>query len=312
MRYITASLLIMLSAAAIPPRANTATEILDLLPDEHEVRPWSAVQKPEEFSGVALYEYINGGAELYYEYGFKTAVTQEYTSGVLSLIVEIYKMEDAQAAFGIYSLQRDPQRKALEIGDDATLFDYHLSFCQDSYYVAVMGYQSSDTMRAALELFAGSISAKIKVKREPPPLLASLPARGRVARSERWIEGPLGLNTVYYFGQENVWGIDGLAVTAAAAEYSLNANRTCALLLVEYENAELAAKAESEVMSVFKEKLTKAAAPSPQINSWRDDRGRVYLLARRGIHVASVLRGDDRGNAVVLLEQTLNSPSTTY
>jgi len=54
------------------------------------------------FTETSLYGYINGGAELYLEYGFDTLVVTEMEVDGSDIKLEVYRMKDAEAAFGIF------------------------------------------------------------------------------------------------------------------------------------------------------------------------------------------------------------------
>ena len=57
------------------------TAVTDLLPPAGELPGWSLSGKPEHVEGEDLFLLINGGAEIYHEYGFKQAITGMYKKG---------------------------------------------------------------------------------------------------------------------------------------------------------------------------------------------------------------------------------------
>lgn len=56
------------------------------------------------FTETSLYGYINGGAELYLEYGFDTLLVTELVIEGSDIKAEVYRMKDPEAAFGIFSV----------------------------------------------------------------------------------------------------------------------------------------------------------------------------------------------------------------
>jgi hypothetical protein len=64
------------------------------------------VTRTGHFDGKALYGYIDGGAELYREYGFVDLTVQELEIEGHQLVAELYRMRDSLAAFGIFSAFR--------------------------------------------------------------------------------------------------------------------------------------------------------------------------------------------------------------
>jgi hypothetical protein len=71
--------------------------IQDLLPPEEEAAPWTRADEPLKYQADNLYNFINGGAEVYLEYGFVQVVSQEYVRAESSVICTIYEMKDPQA-----------------------------------------------------------------------------------------------------------------------------------------------------------------------------------------------------------------------
>ncbi|PKO99749.1 MAG: hypothetical protein CVU13_04275 [Bacteroidetes bacterium HGW-Bacteroidetes-8] len=62
------------------------------------------VTRERTFTGTALYGFMNGGSDLYLEYGFKELRALEVTYKGEQYSIEIYKMPSPEDAFGIYSL----------------------------------------------------------------------------------------------------------------------------------------------------------------------------------------------------------------
>jgi len=82
--------------------------ITKLLPDNNEIKGWVKSGNSRIFEGERLYEYIDGAAETYHNYGFRQVITQDYKNGNNQIVVDIYEMKDVKNTFGIYSIERDP------------------------------------------------------------------------------------------------------------------------------------------------------------------------------------------------------------
>lgn len=59
----------------------------------------------ETFNGNSLWGYMNGGADIYLEYGFQGLRVQEFKIDDQIIKAEIYLMSDQESAFGIYSIK---------------------------------------------------------------------------------------------------------------------------------------------------------------------------------------------------------------
>jgi len=128
------------------------------LPSDPEVALWIKNGPSAIYKGKRLFKYINGGAEIYFEYGFKQALTQAYIHGDESLFVDIYEMKSPPAAFGIYSIQRDYKMPVIKIGDDGTGFEDRVAFYQDRYFVIVMNNRPDKTPKTVLLNFAQKLA----------------------------------------------------------------------------------------------------------------------------------------------------------
>jgi hypothetical protein len=63
---------------------------------------WTREDRVHRFVGKDLYGHIDGGAELFYEFGFRDLRVERWTRGDQALVVERYRMEGPPAALGIY------------------------------------------------------------------------------------------------------------------------------------------------------------------------------------------------------------------
>ena len=80
--------------------------LVDYLPKTGEVDNWKPADVPQTYEGDDLFTFINGGADIYHEYGFKKVIYNEYKDdNDHSINVEIYEMTNAASAFGIYSFK---------------------------------------------------------------------------------------------------------------------------------------------------------------------------------------------------------------
>lgn len=96
---------LVLAILALALNSIGQTDLKTLLPAPFELPGMQLSGEPEIYEGEDLFDLINGGAEVYLEYGFKQVITQNYIgiSGKTNLRVEIYEMENPSAAFGILS-----------------------------------------------------------------------------------------------------------------------------------------------------------------------------------------------------------------
>lgn len=112
-------------------------------PGEAEV-PGLKILQQKYFDGNALWGHINGGADLYLEYGFDKLLFQEIELNNTKLRVEYYRMNDAAAAFGIFSVS---QFKC-DIKDSMTKYicitPYQVQTALGRFYISIANTKGSE------------------------------------------------------------------------------------------------------------------------------------------------------------------------
>ncbi|MFZ0471535.1 MAG: DUF6599 family protein, partial [Bacteroidales bacterium] len=92
--------------------------------------PGIETTKTKTFTSESLYGYMDGGAELYLEYGFDTLVVTEVVSGGKDIKIEFYCMRDAEAAFGIFSVSRFRCNGGPRLTEHQCRSAYQLQLCK--------------------------------------------------------------------------------------------------------------------------------------------------------------------------------------
>jgi hypothetical protein len=245
------------------------------LPESASISLWKADGKPKIFKGKELYDYIDGGAEIFYEYGFAQAIGQRYASGDKSITVDIYEMDNPKAAFGIFSVQRDSEMPALGVGDDGTASDTMVGFYQERFYVVITANKSAPDVKQASVQFARAVSQKIHKSSQLPDLAKMLPTSNLIPRSKGYVSGLLGLNTQFYLGDSNILGINGRTVECVFARYKIKENQAH-LLVIRYPDSAAANAALRTTNDAFTKKYK--AVTLKDISAFSDKRNLFYHL----------------------------------
>ncbi|HKI12595.1 MAG TPA: DUF6599 family protein [Candidatus Acidoferrum sp.] len=146
---------------------------------------------PSFYGPEILYQYMDGGADVYLLYDFQVLLHQDLKSGQAELTVDIFDMGNSEDAFGMYAAERAPGYSFLDIGVEAYRNEGILNFLQDRYYIKLAGFgPGSDDL---LEKLARVLSERIGGARSLPALLEKLPQEHRVKHSEQFTrKDPLG------------------------------------------------------------------------------------------------------------------------
>jgi hypothetical protein len=154
-----------------------------------ELPGWTRLAEVDHFSADNLWEYINGQADFFIDYGFVEVETAEYrndrTAG--SVVVEIYHMGSPPEGFGIFAAERTREDRSIEIGSGAFLGPNVLGFWQEEYYVKVTSFEEGPEIEGLLVSMAEEISARLPGGKRVLDSLLLFPKEGRVEASERFI-----------------------------------------------------------------------------------------------------------------------------
>ena len=127
--------LVFLVALLIGGCSGGSGEIKGFLPSSTEVQGIKKEGRSQIYKGIKLFDYMNGGAELYYEYNFEQICVQRYQTAHGEATVEIYQMDLPENAYGIYTF--DTKGEHPSIGQDATYERGLLGFWKGRYFVRV-------------------------------------------------------------------------------------------------------------------------------------------------------------------------------
>jgi hypothetical protein len=136
---------------------------------------------------------MNGGAELYLEYGFDTLMVTEVASGKNDIKIEFYCMSDAEAAFGIFSVSRFRCNGGPKLTVHQCRSAYQLQFCKGSYYVSIINNTGTDAEQKTANEIAGLLISNIADLPFEPVRFFEGGLDDETMKSAVLIRGPLGI-----------------------------------------------------------------------------------------------------------------------
>ncbi len=146
------------------------------------------VYKPEN-----LWDFIDGAADTYLALGFINLNVAEYKKGKEVIKLEIYHHNNHTMAFGIYSSERSPSYRFMNLGAQGYITDGVINFFKGSYYVKIRTFSRKPKILQSEESLARKVATMINGEEEMPPLLSEFPAEGRKKNEEIFInESVLG------------------------------------------------------------------------------------------------------------------------
>jgi hypothetical protein len=175
-------------------------ELKGFLPSSADVPGITAVGRPHIYKGMKLFDYMDGGAELYYEYGFEQACVQRYQPPPGEVTAEIYQMDLSANAYGIYTF--DTKGEHPSIGQDATYERGLLSFWKGRYFVRV--FSENEELKETILVLGRAIAQKITQEGGRPDILASIPSFWVEGDSLLYFRGMIALNNSYFLSHQDI------------------------------------------------------------------------------------------------------------
>ena len=148
-----------------------------------------------------LWDFINGAADTYLAYGFVNLHVIEYKKGKIVIKLEIYRLSDNIMAFGIYSTERSPSFRFMNLGAQGYIADGAINFFKGNYYVKIRTYSKIEKVLQSAESLALKVSNMLEGDSKMPAVLSQFPETGKKINEDTYInESVLGhkfLNKAY-------------------------------------------------------------------------------------------------------------------
>jgi len=153
-----------------------------------KVEGWERAEQVQIFSPQTLYNYINGGADLYLKYDFQELRVVEYRNEKgASVTIEIYRHRTSNQAFGIYSQERLPQAHYLPIGAQGYMEEDFLNFITGNCYVKMSSHNVGPQSREVLFTFAKKVLENLGERGSLPAVLSLFPDEGKKKNTEKFV-----------------------------------------------------------------------------------------------------------------------------
>lgn len=222
--------LIIVFSLARPVDSQHSMNMAEYLPDE--IDGWKKSGQDIVHDPATLYQYINGGAELFISYDFKSMrgrklARPENPDDIIN--VDLFDMGNPANAFGVFS--QGCETCDTSIGQGSQYSGGLLTFWKGQYYVSILAYPESEAKRDAVLKIGRHIAAAIQAEGALPAILSLLPDEGLVKESIRYFHHYIWLNSHYFISNENILQIDK-QTEAALAKYQHGDARYFLLLLL--------------------------------------------------------------------------------
>ena len=263
-----------------------------LFPEPAAVEHVTGAGEVARYRDETLYDFLNGGAELYFDYDIVAAASREYRLQEDSGIeVSIYDMGEPRNAFGIYSIFRYAGAEYAQIGNEALVTPATLDFWKGRYYCKLFAFGPSEATEAVMLSLGRSVAGRIPEAGSAPDLLGLLPGEAMTAGSEKYFRRHLALNNIRYVDSENVLGLDQ-ATEGVTAEYRTEKGEYVGYI-VKYDGPEAASEAFRDYSAFLATKAEEASRNGVKVFILED--GETEAVAMAGSHIVGVWGADTPG-----------------
>jgi hypothetical protein len=256
---------------------------------------WRVLGGVEQFTQTNLYEKINGRAEQYISYEVVGLSCLGLASGDDRFLdVYVYDMGTPERAFGIYSVERDPEAAPVDMGRRGYISGASLFLWHGNYYVQVLASAADEALRDATQRLTEDLLAALVDAGSAVPGLQALPAAGMIANSEK-------------FYAKNALGF-GFLTQTYSAEYQMDDRRVTLFLSVQPDaaGADAVLAGYRAYLNDFSADITESRGPADTGEAlFGDMDGYFDVVLRQGTRVAGAALLEDRDLALRVASQLL-------
>lgn len=229
------------------------------------INGWKISEKDRFFNDSTLYDYIDGGAELFISYGFTKVVNRNYSRPEFPDIkVDIFYMDTSYDAYGVFT--QSTGRIENDFGQQSQQTSGSIIFWKDNFYISIMCNPETDKSKAAITNLAKEIDKSITGIGPPPPIINLLPEKYLDKQSIRYFKHYIWLNSHTFISNVNILNINS-KVNCVQAKYNIN-NSNPIFILIEYPTTDEAKLAKNNFIQIFNSKLLKSKIVKTDKHKW--------------------------------------------
>ncbi len=274
---------------------------------------WTRSGAVERYNREGLYGYIDGGAELVLEYGFRDLEVRRYVPAARKgapreVTLEIYRMSSGEAAFGLFATKREGgERSWPGLRPDNWVAAGQGGFVKGEYAVNVLAPDADE--RSIGEFLAAVEPVVPGWGTARPAALDRLPLEDRVASSERYVTGPVAARNESPFLEGAFWGFapagpNGPGTTVAVSAKYGAVPSVSKLVVVELGPDVDGRAVDNGVEAAFGEYL-RAVRRTGALVEGESEAGRAFLYRREGRTAVLALAEPDAASARGRIDRVL-------
>ncbi|HOC25258.1 MAG TPA: hypothetical protein PKJ13_08100 [bacterium] len=235
---------------------------------------WSPAGKPRIYEAKNLYGYIDGGAELFLEFGFSGLTVQRYSRGEEELSLDLYEMVSADAALAIYLAKKGEEQPVAGLSCRSTGSAWQIAALRGRHFIQLTNLSGEESLLPAM---VALLQALLPALPDEPARdwLAGMPD-DRIPGSELLVAGPWSLQMIYTLGEGDLLQLSGRVAGVAVEQPGKDGKREACLRLF-YPDSSAARAAFAHTTAHLDPYLTPlhAAGDTLLFRDYKEEYGRI-------------------------------------
>jgi hypothetical protein len=242
-----------------------------------QVLDWKASGQDAVYDRKTLYDYMDGGAEVYLAFDFREVFVRKYADASENeLNLDIYDMGSPAEAFGMFSCDRqDPE---VGIGQGSEYGPGLLRFWRGRYFVSITVSGNEEKAEKAVLMMGKAVAPLLGPDGALPDMIKLLPSAGLQAERTAYFHNHVHLSNRYFVASENILNLDE-RTECLFAEYRSESGESALLLVVRYPDAAITRAAAASFLKSFLPRADADGAALTENKKWSMIKTRENLLA---------------------------------
>ncbi len=198
---------------------------------------WIRSEASEMYNRHNLFDYIDGGAELFLAYDFQKLAVQRYIPAIedsieeKTITVEIWQMNSPEDAYGVFSMDQEGEK--VSIGQNGVYDAGYLRFRKNVYMVRILQMVASS--KETIFRWGREIDQKIQQEGKLPLLVQQVPPDSLLAGSVCFFHKQIILNNLYPISDQDKLNLN-TETDCVLADFRVCEDRL-KLLLIRYPDS---------------------------------------------------------------------------
>ncbi|HEX7400828.1 MAG TPA: DUF6599 family protein [candidate division Zixibacteria bacterium] len=293
-------ILVLLSCSLVSNIAFGLESLTLLFPTPED--GWVNSETAKTYNRQNIFDYIDGGAELYLAYDFQQVAVQKYiptnqdSVEEKSITVEIWQMNSPEDAYGVFSFDQEGEK--VPIGQMGVYDAGYLRFWKNVYVVRIL--QMLESSKETILQLGRGIDQQIQKESKLPLLVQQVPPDSLLSASVCFFHQQIIFNNLFPISDQDKLNLNA-ETDGVLAEFRV-CDDNLKLLLIRYPDTARAVAVERNLKEPY---LTKGGSASDKI-FMSNEKGLLGMEVS-GNHLILVFNGKDKQNVFWLLAKVVSS-----